>query len=457
MRAILSYKNNFHVTSLLKVLFVLIWMMPAFNVMGQNPDQNAEKYHFYRNRLQQEFMLYSGDGNLQASHLPMESRYQLSDGTRVVYWADGTWWLGHYVAVLATEYACLQRQSRAEDARFVLEELSEALKTYERLDREAESCWNGESLLNGFYLRDDVDKQMAPLFNADQVRSDYALRCGQMESRSNGPSQDQAWASYMGFSLLLKLVDDTLLQHQASEIACRMIKIMYSPDEKGKRHWQVVNPVNQLLVQKENDIKWLRYPHTKAFQIFSDDPQEQSIFSAFDGGTSKRIWKVIQNNYAIDKNGKFNWYGVLVLSAVLNEKGNGGKSTVEWLAKETKSLAKKRPDYGQTIMFPHLPLVNQVLYDTSVREGYSAIDILSRDEYEQILNAAPPEGAYRISSPNGQLDSTAAPWHTLSLFCPWHTESQGYFNMLDYMLLYNLYQLVFVLPPAISVETPDNK
>ena len=432
-------------------------MMFWAGLAAQSPEQNAEKYRIYRHRLLHDFMWYSGDASMQASHLPMESRYRLDNGSRVVYWADGTWWMGHYVAVLATEYARLKRESHQEEALSVLEELSEALKTYERLDWEAESCWGGERTLNGFYLRDDVDKQMAGIFDADQVRSDYALRCGMLESTSNGPSQDQAWASYMGFALLLKLVDDPELQHQASEIACRMIKIMYSSDEKGKKHWQVLNPVNRLLVQKENDIKWLRYPHTLAYQMFSADEQQRKLFDGSDGATAKRVWKVIQNNYSIDKNGKFNWYGVLVLSAVLNEKGNGGKTTVEWLVKETKSLSAKRPDYGQPIMFPHLPLVNQLLYDTLVLQGHAVSDVLSKEEIGHILDAAPPEGAHRIRTSNGHLDTTAAPWHTLSLFCPWHTESMGEFNMLDYMLLYNLYQLVFVFPEPVSIkkEQPD--
>ncbi len=418
--------------------------------MAQHAAANREKYDTYRERLRNRFMFYSGDATMQASHLPMECRYRQSDGKEVVYWADGTWWLGHYTALLATEHARLLREGRVADADSTLEELRMALQVYERLDREAEACWGGETAApNGFYLRDDVPKGMASVFGADVVRSDYALRCGQLQSTSNGPSQDQAWASYMGLALVTQLVGDTSLCRQAAEIACRMVKIMQYTDEKGKTHWEVRNPVNGLLVQKEGDIRWLRYTHARVYSYFSGNSDAmESRFDGADGALARRTWKTIQNNYRIDKNGKFNWYGVLVLSAVLNEKGSGGKSVAEWLVRESKALAKKRPDYAQPLMFPHLPLVNQLLYDSLIPAGHTVRDALEAAVYEQLLDAAPKEGAHRIRLNNNSMDTTAAPWHTLSLFCPWHTESQGEFNMLDYMLLYNLYQLVYPQVPV---------
>ena len=62
--------------------------------------------------------------------------------------------------------------------------------------------------------------------------------------------------------------------------------------------------------------------------------------------------------------------------------------------------------------------------------------------YEAYLNTAPASGCI-TSEVNGEVVRTGAPWHSLSLFCPWHTSVTGDGNMLDYMLLYNLYRLVY--------------
>ena len=70
---------------------------------AQNPEANKDKYEIFRMRLKYEMMYYSGDATVKGSHLPMERRY-VSGGKLVGYWADATWWQGHYVAVLATEY-----------------------------------------------------------------------------------------------------------------------------------------------------------------------------------------------------------------------------------------------------------------------------------------------------------------------------------------------------------------
>lgn len=411
-------------------------LLAASLSLAQTPEGNLEKYRHYKARLHSQFLYYTGDASIQASHLPMELRRTDAEGRITAYWADGTWWQGHYVAVLATEYARLRRSHDTLAADSTLEELRQALKVYDRLDWSAEACWNGDAALNGFYLRDDVPLEMAGIFGADIVRSDYQRRCGDTLSVSNGPSQDQAWAAYLAMALVLRLVDGAEaadVRTHAAEVVRRMVEGMQYTDEKGKGHWQVKNPVNGLLVQKEGDIQWLKYAHAKAYEALTGQVAD---FAKATDAASRSTFKIIQNNFLIDKHGHFNWYGVMALSTVINAKGRQGDCTYDWLVDRTQAIAKKRPDLQQPILFPHFPLISLLLYPQQPSK------MLPASLYEDMLNAAPAEGAYRLTKA-GEVSQSPAPWHTLSLFCPWHNTDEGEYNMLDYMLLYNLYRLVY--------------
>ena len=409
----------------------------AVQLFSQTPELNRFKYDFYRMNLLERFMLFSGDGMEQGTCLPMESLRLDAEGRQTAYWADGTWWQGHYVAMLATEYARLRMEGDTLSAFSTLKELHQALRVYVRLDSMAETCWNGRPECNGFYLRDDVPQSMASSFNVQQIVSDYRRRCGDTLSTSNGPSQDQAWATYLGLALVLRLVDGDStaeVRELAVNVARQVVRGMQHTDAKGREHWQVVNPVNGFLVQKEGDIQWLKYAHARAYEVLTGD---ETRFGNALSVASRRTFRLIQNNFLIDKHGHFNWYGVLALSTVINEKGSAGRCTYEWLVDRTQSLAKKRPDLEQPIMFPHFPLISLLLYPQQPSK------MLPASLYEDLLGSAPNNGAYRRVLTDGKMEHTYAPWHTLSLFCPWHNEDTGDFNMIDYMLLYNLYRLVY--------------
>ncbi len=420
-------KNCF--ISVVSFLFLTICISSA---MAQTPQENKDKYDLYRIRLKYEMMYYSGDAMVRGSHLPMERRY-LSGGKRVGYWADATWWQGHYVAVLATEYYLKKLHGESTDA--TLEELRLAVQTYNRLDLEAEQCWGADTFYtpNGYYIRDDVNNDNLPNFaTVDMIHGDYRHCCDTL-STSNTPSQDQAWASYLGFALTLKLVDDSTLCNEVRQIARRMVKGMQYTSPRGRKSWQVVNPVTGNVDQVSGDIKWLKYAHARVGSMLSG---EDLNFDRSGNAYWRSMWDVVQNNVFLSQSGNFRWYGIMVLSTVMNDDARGSRHCYDWLVKKGFSLAKKRPDLQQPMLFPHLPLANVVLH------GYTGKNPQLDTLYVQMLNAAPERGAgtYTISDTTMR---TGAPWHSLSLFCPWHTSSTGDFNMIDYMLLYNLYCIVY--------------
>ena len=414
-----------------KTLLLTLLLVIFFHVFSQTPEMNADKYRLFRQRLKSEMMYYTGDASVKGSHLPMERRY-LYKGEPVGQWADAVWWQGHYLAVLATEYALKQRSGESTVA--TLQELRLALDVYRRLDLSAERCFGDTQpqTLNGFYIRDDVGETEAPFMKLRHVNSDYTYYCGKTDARRNAPSQDQAWASYLGFALIQKLVDDTLLHREVAELTERMIRGMQSVDENGRVHWQIVNPVTGAVVQKEGDIQWLQYAHGEIGTRLSG---RNLHAGRSDRAQWKNMWNTLEQNVLIDRDGHFTWYGVMALAAVMND-GAGQQDCYRWLVQTCDKVVRRRPDLQQSLIFPHLPLINLVLHGTEGRE------LLPRERYEAYLNTAPASGCI-TAEVNGEVVRTGAPWHSLSLFCPWHTSVTGDGNMLDYMLLYNLYRLVY--------------
>ena len=316
------------------LLFFCVWSMDG---LAQTAALDLQKYNAYRERLRTEFMFCAQDGRVQGAYLPAELRKTDAYGYRIAYLADGTWWQGHYVAMLATEYARLRKDGDTASAAQTLEELRKALQVYDRLDLEAEGCWNGEASLNGFYLRDDVPASLKDTFAVQVVNGDYTRRCGDLQTTSNGPSQDQAWASYPGLALVCALVDDEAVKEHAASIACRLVQAMQYTDARGKESWQVVNPVTGAVMQPSTDIQWLKYAHAQAYKVITGNT---CTFGDAASVSSRQLWQLIQQYFTLDRNGHFNWYGVLSLSAVINEKPGFQGTVYDWLTEKCQVAAR---------------------------------------------------------------------------------------------------------------------
>jgi len=411
---------------------ILLFFIFVYEACGfpQTSILNQEKYEHYRVRLKEKFMLYSGDASMQGSHLPMESMQVDALERNTGYWADAVWWLGHYVAMLSIEYKILQNNHS--DVSQTLNELRLAMTVYERLDYHAERCWGGHDTLNGFFLRDDVGSEQIQQMHLYNISSDYRSYCGKRD-KHNAPSQDQLWGSYLGFALVLKLVDDDSLKTAARTLTRRMIQTMQHTTDRGKEVWEIINPVTKEVIQKRSDIQWMCHAHQTIASCLTGDTIP---FGQSDRGFWKNMWNILQNNILITKKGNFVWYGVFVCSTVMNDGGSSEKHCYDWLVKRCAQIAKARPDMQQSLIFPHLPLISAILHEYKGQKPQSEL------LYEEYLNSAPLEGAFHIGYDSLEQQSDP-PWHSLSLFCPWHTTDKGYFNMLDYMLLYNAYQLVY--------------
>lgn len=407
---------------------LLIFGIGLCQILAQNALSNEEKYNQLRTRLRTDFLYYTGNGMEQGTSLPMERKYQTRNGL-TGYWCDGTWWQGHYVALLATEYARLKREGQPTDA--TLKELRCALQVYERLDLEAEKCWGCDTFQqpNGFYLRDDIRRADTTHFGVQWINSDYQSQCGKLDTKGNAPSQDQAWGSYIGFALVQKLVDDDELCQKVAEISEKMVSFMQHK-EGNSVQWSIVNPVTGNEIQPQMDLIWLQYAHSTIGDMLCGHPVSMKRAAAGRG-----TWNMVQDNLFISKTGNYRWYGILSMSAVMNDAGSG-KDCYKWLVKNCDKIVQLRPDLQQELVFPHLPLINLVLY------GQEGKELLPRERYDAYLNTAPADGAITHIT-DGKTMRNAPPWHSLSLFCPWRTKDTGEVNMIDYLLLYNLVELVY--------------
>lgn len=416
--------------------FFLILFLYSGNIemFSQSNNDFEKQYDFYKQRFYDNFIYETENGFIQSSNIPIEYRQIRRDGKTMAYWADGVWWLGHYVGMLALEYERFKLTNQ--DTSLTIKRLKAALETYLRLDYAAEKCWGSDSfalILNGFYLRDDIPADAKSIFKVDIILSDYVQHCNKEESKGNAPSQDQAWASYIGLALVNKLVGDTTVLRLSKEVATLLLMGMQGETIDGKKTWQVVNPVTREIIQKKGDIQWLQFAHASIGTYLTG---EDMNLEKTNRKHWKNMWDLLQNNFLIDKYGHFNWYGMMSLSAVLNEWGSGSKNGYDWLVKKSQRIVKKRPDLQQPIMFPHLPLVNVILH------GYHGKKNLDASYYEDYFQSLPEQGAFRVTK-NDTLVTSSPPWHSLSLFCPWQLKSIGEFNMLDFLFLYNAYWIVY--------------
>lgn len=83
-------------------------------------------------------------------------REDTPDAQGLYKWGDGTIWQGHYLEVLATEYAVFTHLEL--DTAQTLSDLRLALAAFDRVDEAAEGYYGVAPARDGFFLRDDVPK-----------------------------------------------------------------------------------------------------------------------------------------------------------------------------------------------------------------------------------------------------------------------------------------------------------
>jgi hypothetical protein len=207
---------------------------------SQTNQLNQQKYWKLRNSFRHSYIRI---GDELGESLPMERREfgKCVDNTSMyggqkygwLHWGDGVIRQGHYIGFLATEYRLLKNNNK--DVTAVTNELYYALQAFNRLDKNAEKVISNErenitpifeDVLNGFYLRDDAEKDFELHWKDEPIAAramqsryennnsghvdngtDYKARYGHTFGW-NEPSLDQMTSMLVGLKVCHKLLDD---------------------------------------------------------------------------------------------------------------------------------------------------------------------------------------------------------------------------------------------------------
>ncbi len=166
----------------MKRLFVVFFLLFfPYSITAQTEQENLAKYRHYRQRFNQYFM-YIGDRpgeSLVVCARNRDFKPQLSYGQHGIHF-------GYYLGVLATEYDLLMRNEQHNQASETLEELSYALLAYEEQLDKCEQYWGKEKCLDGFFVRENV-----PL---DYLDSNTESGRSHLESLNRGLTSENIWS-----------------------------------------------------------------------------------------------------------------------------------------------------------------------------------------------------------------------------------------------------------------------
>lgn len=445
----------------MKKLLIVIFLCVAINtppLFAQNSssDQSlALKYWHYRDRLKY-FVTIGVNGQQRGEG--MVSGVRNKHSTDVISYGDQMVHMGYYLGVLATEYALLV--GYGQDPTATLQELNIALDCYVRDDLcESRMPWyKNYDLYDGFHMRQDVPETFIvdhPSLNEGLDPTDivgtldpgtpawvehvsandyknwevepggtpYLTFQSDADMKTGAMSQDNAIGLLKGLALVHKCIPSGYYAHEkASEIANKVISKMW-----GGGSWVILDPNNDP-VPRGSDAYFYAVPLT-VINIAMDNPALPSPILAQNANLS---WQALQYIPLDPMNNCMTmtmaslcdcWNGSLV--------GLAGFNTTSGCIYQLTEQ-----DNWDTFYL----LLWEFLHDKSSSS-------LSMGKARDQLVAAPCNGPYCYDSL--YHDHAENGWAATYKFeqCEDYQNhgkigSQGNYNGLDYMLLYNLYRLI---------------
>lgn len=414
----------------MRSLFLFLSILFIGKLASQTP---GEKAILYKERLLSRFvMIDTGQGGClpaarmwpdmncdNAWHMQIlcGGKGMVTGKNGLAEWMDGTVHWAQYAAWLSTEYHLQWKQNKNVSA--LRSELSMAWYTLERLDKASKIKYGRKPKEDGFLLRDDVPTTLASQFPGMHcVKSGEVCRTGIEDG--NMMSQDQViyilWAAAITNQLLpdtLTSSMDGMLLKEKIKTKCHQIISYFRNTE-----WQILDPNGNKVPIGYSAIGY-------SFAI-------------------ARIGKMITGknyqNWGSVVNGRPIWTAIMQIPY---EKSTPTQTEVNMGMQLALSSVIGYPSYSRFAQW----------CEGSGMEIYLLVDALFRkrkvDSYqsmfEQMLNDAPLYGPCFMTADcnNASGWSGENRW-----FHPDHRngskDQQGaQFNGLDYLLLYNLYQIVY--------------
>ena len=485
----------------MKKLLLLFLMILNLTLFGQGDFQNQSKYWYYRYQIRSKF-LKAGEApypcvdpdlnNLVTGHSIPAASIGID---HITNWGDATTHLGGYIAVLATEYRLLKDQGL--NTSYTEEELYYAMKAFERLDLHGEkNMWpyNGPCTLNGFFGRDDVSTEFGKQYFSNKINSDY-IGYNKTNNPHDAPgavaSQDQIIYLTLGFALVVKCVDAGANYNGYYFVARAKLNTYLMINYIASNNYSMPIPFTNILADHSGDIPFNSFGFAKAGQVIKSGNWGGNIFPTGDyenavSANFSAFWESyptplgfqimslhdftrVQTQYlaAIGHSWRIGLVPVKVWEKCFHVWFLGDVCAQWWCYPAPLSSVSIPlicgPFEGPTIavnVTQHTldlmglvfsteiaPLLHHYLHNTSDL-GILPTDLLT------MLNTAPCQGPYYYGGGTGIKG-----WRSSYRFSSpseannGNSVSQGDFNGLDYMLLFNLYRLTF--PSLLSVASKN--
>jgi len=442
------------------IIFIITLIIPLSS-LAQTVKDNLEKYWYLRQRLEDHFIVISPNDEA-GTNIPANTVHK----NGIMNWHDGNSGMQYYIGMLATEYRLLKDNGL--DYQNTLQKLDYAIKAVERLDYTAETYWDGEPCMNGYFIRDDVHSTFDDTAVIKGLNENFAGRIIDATFTHFEPaldnSQDNVWHYLLNFALVVKLVDDIDIKNRVKKLAGDMVNHMHSYDWSwtfssqnkityvcynfGETHFWDIIPAGENTHQHWFDAWVLRNPvnHglSHAWQVWEQPPSHVGRQWGF---AEAAHWITGQDHhYASSENDKFE---INILANNASEEGNYSFKALFTVIGYYWQYINTRFDPGNP-HHEHFPLIWQILHEDVDLGDF-------KPAYDNLLNSCPECGPFYYKE-NGII--TYPPqWGFQNRLIsdpgePGELRITGDLCGIDYMLLNNLYWLVYFPAKFIDTDYP---
>jgi hypothetical protein len=431
-------------------LAIGLFLLTTIDCLGQSTTENLEKYWHYKDRLigteTEAGFLDVGIGrgmSLAASerfpyadcstnHHLKNNDCSMSKGPGRLHWGDASLYHGLYMAILALEYANLEKAEQSTEA--VAEELWYALEAFERLDSMAEEVLGLPGKKDGFFVRDDIEgdfykkKGVAGNRRFSNGKDNYncmssAISCGQPSAESGTfISQDQVIGLFIGFSMIEHLIPEKRYKSNLPTFGEKArINVHRITTYMMQHNWKLRTPDGSPIPDKwGGNAIGLSFPistiaNRLTKQTYTKNYQKKGALVL-----GKPVYDLLQLTLSFQHSTNI----VLALASMA------------LLPKRSYKELGRRSIKHDVIIYP---LIRAVLFD---QEMFKEI---KRSDFEALLNSAPYDG------PCFGLKDCTAPdgWKSFNRWIHPHFKNGNPYGIhselpgLDYLLLYNLYHYYY--------------
>lgn len=344
--------------------------------------------------------------------------------------SDQTIYLGQALLAMATEAAILRATGgEAADTKNQIKTLLDAIN---RLDEAADPYFGATAALDGFFVRDDVSGPADPRLVNRFAQCDSDFQNPQSENAS--PSGDQVFGMMFGLSAVVHFAGDAVLTTQAREISSRLY-------DYARRNRFTLRLPNGNETRRGSDMRWLSsLLHGLNQDITGQDLFDQSEIelmgqrlpltgvAAFwdDPVTARQIGDLAGREFHVPIIGnevELNSFALhLMLMAI-------APSDV-WSQSEVESVAMKVQHHLSVLVY-------------CLRHPGRLPATFDRVQIQAILDACPDTGPAASLPPSSGWNKDNRWIRSGNLGEPSNGGNERY-NGVDWMILHNLDQLVFV-------------